>query len=242
MSDKKIKSTAVTTHHESGILSTVTSHWKLILAGIIVLFTIVIILKVIHSPFWDLFKDLFDGINRAAAILDDQLTECSKSVKDFFNPGSGCFIGISILSFVFVSILGVVGKFYMSKNAAVEANKAITNRSNRDQMGDLIKKQKALSDDDIKEAIKNACTVNCDQEIKPEQIKAFRQSLNEKYIQKSSTDTINNTGLSPADKAAKIAEYKQMAKDAIDRVNEENNLDDDEVSENDKATNEIVEE
>jgi hypothetical protein len=184
-------------HHE--IMGFFQDHWKLLLVGLAILLIVMGALGLLHSPFWDLLNSLFGAGAAAATVIEDQLTKCFGSFVDFINPFSGCFIGIFAIG---SGAIWLAAKIYSVKSSAekplVEQAKFETGRSDTDLAKSVLQKQKAITDDQIRESFQKTGV----SDPTKAQIDAARGVIANNGLAQETKQAIDSSSMSPSERQA----------------------------------------
>lgn len=209
------------------VFSFMLRYWWIFLIIFIIIVVVSFIKSASNSPFWDLFKNLFGFADTAAAAVSDILGKCVGNPLNFINPASGCFVAYIAIGGAIYGAFRIAGFFSKSNNALIEQNKKLTNRDGYEVARDFKNKYKqeledlnddALTDKKVKDAVAEKMLIN--------------DSIN------TITKSINDSGLSAADKESAKAEL--IKNSDISRESANNELSEDEQRESDERADELT--
>ena len=187
---------------------------------IIVVVVLVVIYNIIrsfmNSSFWHFTTDIMNNADKVFAFADSQITKCTSSFANFFNPGSGCFLGIGLLVFGALKLGSYGFSKVSSKSKAMAKAEFLSGKTSTEiakEIADHIEKSKDSMLNDLKEKLGRDPT-------KAEIDYMFNESLN-KNLTEYSKNIINESSLSPENKKSEIDEVTQL-----ENNNRETNLED----------------
>lgn len=195
-------------HH--GLLGFFEDHWGLLLGGIIIII-IFISLAGLLSPITRLVGDTVGLADAIIAAIEEQFKICFSSWGNFFNPGSGCFMGIFMVGSTVLWVgFKALASYKASQNALVEQAKFETGKSGSDLARELIRELRSISDDQIKESYQKTGI----SDPTKAQIDAVKGVIINNSLAQQTKQAIDSSSMNPSEKQAATANLIEANKTA----------------------------
>jgi len=237
-------SETVTTKKSSGVGTVLKKYWWIILIIIILIFILVSGARTFLSPLFDALKNTFGLASAVTGSLLSQWKKCTSSAANFFNPGSGCFMGIALIGGI---VLFGAYKMYGAMgggegNDVGKEAKALSGGSADEMIKEIIEAWEEAGGEEAadKHANELADKYNLKGEAREKFIENTKESVRKSFVnnktKEMTKEKIDASPDSPDSKAAAISQMDQVAEEQSEKEKADNaqeNAEESDMDEND---------